>query len=128
MAALVKVLEVERVVPDLIDVGSSVVRFADLEFDGEDGGAGDQDSIEAAANAGHDELEEEGAVHADESGLQDQDLKQPGIPLGGLHREAAVRSQRADDFFRRRRQQLSDVCGVVGVRRLDRHRGDYHAD
>lgn len=50
--------EIQRIVPDLGDVGSSVIRFADLELDGENKGAGDQDDIEATADAGHDELED----------------------------------------------------------------------
>ena len=71
MAALVKVLEVERVVPNLIDIGSSVIRFANLEFNREDDGAPEISATSrAAANAGDDELEEDGSIYPDEIRLQ----------------------------------------------------------
>ena len=36
VTALVEILQIQRIVPDLIDVGSTVIRFADFELDGED--------------------------------------------------------------------------------------------
>ena len=59
VAALVEVLEVECIVDDLLDCGSSVFRGSDFELDNEDDVLCDEDSINALPHSWDIELEED---------------------------------------------------------------------
>ncbi len=58
MARFVKILKVERVIPNLIHRGTLENRFADFELHDEDHGANKDDCINAASHAGNVELQE----------------------------------------------------------------------
>ena len=62
MARLVEVLQVESVVPNLLDGGSIEVLLPDLELDDDDRGADQQHRIDSATQAGDRELEEDRAT------------------------------------------------------------------
>ncbi len=64
MARFVEVLEVERVVPHLVDRRTVEGLGADLELDDEHQGLDDQHHVDTTADAGDVELEVDGAVEA----------------------------------------------------------------
>ena len=62
MAGLMEVLEIERVIPDLIDVGSVKFGLAGLEFKDEDHAVNENNSVDAFAEARYDEFQENIAI------------------------------------------------------------------
>src|SRR5690606_19759462 len=76
-ATAVKILQVQRIVPSLIDVSGVESHRADLEFDGHDDVAGKHYSINAVADTRDGELEEEMSVSAAQRRLQQLDLFKP---------------------------------------------------
>ena len=61
MASLVEVLEVQRIVDALVNVGPVERPLAHLELDHKDGAAADKDRIDAPAHARYRELEKDAA-------------------------------------------------------------------
>ena len=96
-----EVLQVERVVPHLIDVGAAVLPLADLELQDKDSGADNNYSVYAAAEARDYVFEEKMPGNAREGGLQQRDFCEPSIALSGLDRVLTGLGDAADDRCRR---------------------------
>jgi hypothetical protein len=67
----VEVLEVKGVVPDLIYMIAFELGLSHFEFYGKDRGAGNERGVEAAAETGHVEFQEDGSFEASQGSLQD---------------------------------------------------------
>jgi hypothetical protein len=115
VAREVEVLQVEPVVPGLMQRLGGEPLLAALEFDREDRGSGDDDGVDPAAETGNVELEVEPAGQPTERCAEEIDLH---LPSGALHRlERVVRiggHQRAEDLPRRRREKVRDRGSKVG--------------
>lgn len=81
MARFVEVLEIERVVPDLVDRGPVEGLGADLELDDEHHGLDDQHYVDTTTDAGDVELEVDGAGEALQLRTQNLNLLLPGDDL-----------------------------------------------
>ncbi len=112
MAGQVKVLQVERVIPSLIEVVRIEPPLANLEFDDKHRRPGEEDRIDAAADSWDVELEKHAPVDAGERRLEYCDLADPGVSLRGFHGKGTPLRQRPQD----RLSSLSDE--VVHARRV----------
>ena len=84
VAAQMEILQIERVVVDLVDRASVELFCADLEFDHVDRVAGDEDRVRALAHSGDEELQEQLAhLPVREDVFQDLDLGDPSVALVG---------------------------------------------
>jgi hypothetical protein len=110
MAPLVKVLQIECIVPNLIEVVSMEVRCTDFELDCKDRGSRDQDGIKTAADPRNNELKEQRAVYAIKRRPQDVNLGNPGVALRRIEREFAVSCESSDDFVGRSRKKSATVA------------------
>jgi hypothetical protein len=84
VTGFVEVLEVQRVVPDLIQIGAGELLLADLELDHEHHRPGHDNSVNALAHARDVELQEQRPFESLERRLEDGDL------LTATHPAAAV--------------------------------------
>ena len=87
--AAMKVLQIECVVPDLIFSRPGKLGRVVFKFEDDDRGASDQYDIDAAADAGHNILEENGPGYAAQSGLKNVDLANPSVALRLLYGKIA---------------------------------------
>jgi hypothetical protein len=132
VAGLMEVLQVEPIVPGLVvGVGPEKV-LAALELDREDRWPTHQGGIEATSQPGDVELQEEGALEADECGSENANLLCPSATLLGLERAEGVRHREPTDHrVGRRGEELGDRCAVVGRERAplrgDRHEAQHSA-
>ena len=89
MAALVEILQVERVVPNLINVCPVKIRGANLELKHKDFAIKKQHRVYSPSKSRNDELEIKPAptcVRGKRS-IQELNLYNPSIPLAGVNRE-----------------------------------------
>ena len=113
MAPGVKVLQVESVVPGLVEVRGAELRFAALELDREDGRADDENGVDAAAEARHLELEEQRSRKSLERGLEELDFRLPRAALAQIDVESARRCQVAENGLGTFGEEGRNRCGVV---------------
>src|ERR1043166_312604 len=90
-----EVLEIECVVPHLVECLPSVLALSRLELDRKHYSSGNNDSIDPAAKSRHIELEVEVAVDPCERNLQDLDRFFPSAALRNANVEVAGCGQNA---------------------------------
>jgi hypothetical protein len=81
MAAFMKVLEVETIVPCLVEVGTAIIVLSYLELDRHYCAAPDHDRIDATPESRDVELQIEPALKAHERALKEGYFFHPGLPL-----------------------------------------------
>ncbi len=112
MARLVKILEVQPVIPHLID-GRTIERFlADFEFDCEDHRPDNENGIDTPSHSRNVELEEDGSGETDELRAQKFDLREPCVSLSGDQGEVAVSRKLAQHSFVSRIEKLRNRSAV----------------
>src|SRR5687767_9003129 len=94
-----EVLQVERVVPHLIDRRAIEQRIANFELQYEYDRTDQQHHINAATHSRDAKFEKDAAGQADEVGLQQPNLLKPRLSLRREHGEAAVSDQTPDDVI-----------------------------
>ena len=102
MTGFVEILEVKRVVPDLVKISAGEMLLTHLELDHKNHRARNDHGINAFAHAGDVELQKQRPFQPLQRALEDGDLLKPRIALRRLNRHLAVREQRAENHFRRR--------------------------
>ena len=105
---LVEVLEIERIVPSLVQVVPVVIDRAALELDREHGRAGDPDRIDSTPEAGDIELQKQRSDAAHQGSLENVDLASPRIALLGLDGALTSACEPAENGVRRHRQELGN--------------------
>ncbi len=130
-ARLVKVLEVEGVVPRLVVVALGIATLADLELDRHDGRVGNHHAVDTTPESRYIELEEQRSVDTRESALEHAHLLLPRLGLRPVDGQAAPAGEVAQY---RRVVGCEEVCNGCRVeRRLARivigrrHREELHA-
>lgn len=117
VAGLVEVLQVERVVPDLVRILPRKGTGADLELDDEDHVVDHRDCIDALAQAGNDKLEVEMPSPGEigQCAAQNFQLVQPRVALGWLDAELACSGQFSGGLVRMAlRSKRLCACGGSG--------------
>src|SRR4029453_3425028 len=97
VALPVEVLEVQGIVPDLVNVVSRERFGANLEFDHEENWSGNQYRVDPAPDTRDDELEKDGSFEIWEGCLENVNLLRPRISLGQLHLEIRIRDNTAEN-------------------------------
>lgn len=105
---LVKVLEIERVIPHLIDRSFTVQRLAHFELDGEHDAGSQEDHVDAPPHAGDAEFEIDRALEGAQPFAQKIDLNEPRVFLRQYVVEATVLRDRAENRFSRCRAEIID--------------------
>jgi len=116
MARLVEILQVESVVPNLLDGGTVEILLPDLELNDHDRGANQQHRINSAAEAGDCELEKDRATEPRQGVLQYDNLLYPGFALGLLQVVPAGEGQPPDDRVRFGSEKFVDGGSVPRTR------------
>ena len=111
-----KVLQVERVIPDLVYVVARKLGFAHLELDREDCCTGNEGRIEAAAETRNVEFQEDGTFDTGECALEQRNLVKPGVPLAGLHSKGAVACDFPKDLLWGSLEKCRYIRRIVGIR------------
>ena len=110
MTRRVEVLQIEPVVPDLIN-GASIKSFrTNLELQHKDDWPNKQYRIDPCAHSRDVELQQNRSINPLETGFQKPDLCYPGISLCLVNREIAIPDQ------------LAKYCVVMGSQKLNRGR------
>ena len=112
MTGLVEILEVQRVVPRLVDRGSVKRRPSNLKFDDENNWANQENGIDPAPHARNCEFQEQPPAQTNETRLQEVNLRIPRITLRWKNCELPTDHQSSEDRVRR---CLKEFCygGVV---------------
>ena len=139
VARLVKILEVQPVIPDLID-RRTIKRFlADLKFDCEDHRPNHENGIDASAHPRNVELEEDGSREASELRAEKFDLREPRVRWVGIKAKSqfrasspktassvASRNSAIEAPYQKRNEQLcrfvycvNSTGVIIAVRRFD---------
>ncbi len=113
VTGLMKVLQVECVVPGLFDIRAAILALAALELEREDRGARDDDGIDAAAEARDIELEVEPAGQPGEGSAEDLNLIFPGALLFGVQVAVVGGGKTTEDFCPAHREESGDIGGKV---------------
>ena len=116
MAGLVKVLQVERVIPHLIERSAEELDGPDLELEDDDEGTDQQDSINASPHARDAEFEEERPAKAFQLRPERRDLGHPGISFCRLDIARRV-GELTQDLVHGRGAESVDRPTVPGARR-----------
>jgi hypothetical protein len=114
MASFVKVLQIESIIPYLLESGPVEHRVANLELDDEDYRADEEHRVNSPPHARDAELHEDPTVQANGVSLQEGDLLQPGVPLGRQNGIIAVCCQPAEDGVRACLEEFSDRGRIPG--------------
>lgn len=115
MAGAVEILEVQRIVPRLVDGVAVELLFADLELDGKDHSVRQNDGVHPAAKAWNVELKKDMALVAPERILQDLDGLRPSARLRRVNREKpAGLGELSDQCIDRFREEIADTAAVLG--------------
>jgi hypothetical protein len=93
MACFVKILQIQSVVPDLIECGAVKGLLPDLEFNGKNDWAYQDNCVNPTAHARNGEFEEQAPLQSLKAGAENVDLFDPRIRLGWEKRELIVLSQ-----------------------------------
>ncbi len=110
MAGLVEVLEVQCVVPDLVD-RRAIERFrANLEFDDEYQRLANQNDVDPSADAWNVELEENLSFETEQSRLKYGQLLSPSEHLIGLGLLRVARDERSKNSIDVPLGEVVDVC------------------
>ena len=99
MTRLVKILQVESVVPNLIDRGPIERLLANFEFNGEDHWSDHENDINASAHSRYVELEEDRSCEAIHLGLKKVDLYEPSSGLSSIDIERRIECKLTDNFL-----------------------------
>jgi hypothetical protein len=109
----VKVLQIQSVIPNLVQVVAKKFGFANLEFDWTYRGTGDEDCVETSSNSRNVEFQENSSLNADQTCLKELDLRNPGITLIRVDRESAVGRDLSQNGPTIRGEKRPDVSRVV---------------
>src|SRR5687767_953371 len=93
LAGEVKVLQVECVVPHLIEIVGVDASLTNLKLDHEHRGPANDNRINAATDSRDVKLEENASVDVGQRGFEDCDLTHPGVSLSWVHCKGALRSE-----------------------------------
>ena len=114
MARLVKVLQVERIIPNLVDRSAIERAIADLKLQYEDDRVDQENGVNPPAHPGYAELQEERAIQSHELALQQADLFQPGVSLRRNYGEVAVGCEPSYDGVGIRTKEFRNGRAIPG--------------
>src|SRR5437764_2731049 len=97
MTALMKVLQIERVIPNLIDRRAIERTCANLELNHENDAGNQQHDINPPSHPRNAELKEDRAAQSAKALAQELNLRHPRIPLRLKHRKGAVLRESAEN-------------------------------
>ena len=94
-----KILQIERVIPDLLNRGSVKRVRANFEFHDEHNGADDDHRVDPAPHSWNAEFKEDATLKSVQGIKEQSNLDQPRIPLSLQNRKASIRGECSDDFI-----------------------------
>ncbi|HOU88242.1 MAG TPA: hypothetical protein PLC23_11305 [Verrucomicrobiota bacterium] len=106
-------LQIEGVVPDLVDIITREVALTNLELDDENNCALNEHDVDAASHSGNVEFEEQSAAEAKQGRSQKIDPMEPSIALGRLNSPFAVRYQCAQHCLAACSKERLHSIGVI---------------
>lgn len=114
VARLVEVLEVESVIPDLVDGICWILVFTDLKLKDENSGTGEQDDIDPPSHSRNRVLKVDCAIVLAKERLKNSNLVEPCAFLRLLVRKFAVAGQFAENGIRVGIAEGGNGRGVIG--------------
>src|SRR5215471_9214087 len=122
----VKVLQIQSVVPNLVQMIAKEFGFANLEFYWTYRGTRDEDRVNTCSDSRNVEFQENRSLDSDQICLKELDLGNPGVTLIRIDRERAVRrdlSQDSPPVGGEKGRNVSRVIRVQGGERWHERKG-----
>src|SRR5439155_17175280 len=116
MACLMKILQIQSIIPLLIQRCAVKGLFPDLELNNKHHGSNQEHCINAPPHSWNVKLQKDGAWHAIETSLEKADLCEPGIPLCWEQREVTVAGKPPNDRIRVGLEKLTYGSRIPGPR------------
>jgi len=120
-----KVFQIKRIVPNLIDRIFAKLFFANFEFQDEDGAFSDYHSVDATSDSGDIKFKAEESINTPQRFFQDVDFFEPSIALFDIHGKLPVDTDLPNHFLIGLPQEYSDLLSIVSAR-SDRKRCRAH--
>src|SRR5437899_11872071 len=108
MTRLMKILEIESVIPNLIDCRTIEYFLTDFEFNREHGWPAHEHHVNASAHSRNVELEEDRSGKPGELRTKEFDLREPSVSLRGNQSKFAVKRELTQDGFGRCVEKLGN--------------------